>query len=414
MTTSLQSFADLSDGDLLATVHRLAIDERRATASLIASLAELDERRLYLAEGYSSLFTYCTRVLHLSEHAAYGRIEAARVARKYPVFLERLAAGDLTLTTIGLLAPHLTSENHLYLVETARHQSKRDVEHLVASLRPQPAVPSVVRKLPPLASQRPPEAVQTCPANPLLPRLSTPVSSAPAFTEPKAIPALVKPLAAERYKVQFTVSRETFEKLRRVQDLMRHTCPDGDVGIVFERALTMLLQHLEETKLAHVSRPQRPRGTTSGSRRIPSAVRRAVWTRDDGQCAFIGARGRCTERGFLEFHHVIPFADGGLAVVDNIQLRCRAHNQYELDRWFGTQDPPVVRERRDFSGWSNSVRTESPVMSDRRRPMTAVGDKKCQNFSLATVMSRVASAGCLSVTDRLGAHSRSVTACAAH
>jgi len=95
MTTSLQSFADLSDGDLLATVHRLAIDERRATASLIASLAELDERRLYLAEGYSSLFTYCTRVLHLSEHAAYGRIEAARVARKYPVFLERLAAGDL-------------------------------------------------------------------------------------------------------------------------------------------------------------------------------------------------------------------------------------------------------------------------------------------------------------------------------
>ena len=122
----------------------------------------------------------------------------------------------------------------------------------------------------------------------------------------------------------------------------------------------MLLQHLEETKLAHVSRPQRPRGPTSGSRRIPSAVRRAVWTRDDGQCAFIGARGRCTERGFLEFHHVIPFADGGVAVVDNIQLRCRAHNQYELDRWFGTQDPPVVRERRDFSGWSNSVRTESP------------------------------------------------------
>ena len=96
MTTSLQSFADLSDGDLLATVHRLAIDERRATASLIASLAELDERRLYLAEGYSSLFTYCTRVLHLSEHAAYGRIEAALVVRKYPVLLERLETGDLT------------------------------------------------------------------------------------------------------------------------------------------------------------------------------------------------------------------------------------------------------------------------------------------------------------------------------
>ena len=70
---------------------------------------------------------------------------------------------------------------------------------------------------------------------------------------------------------------------------MRHTCPNGDVGIVFERALMLLLQHLEETKL--VSRPQRPRGTMSGSRRIPSAVRRAVWVRDNGQCAFIGTRG---------------------------------------------------------------------------------------------------------------------------
>src|SRR5262245_19898191 len=123
MTPSLQSFPDLSDGDLIAAAHRLATDERRATASLIAALAELDARRLYLAEGHSSLFTYCTQVLHLSEHAAYGRIEAARVARKYPVFLERLAAGDLTLTTIGLLAPHLTPENHVQLMETARHKS---------------------------------------------------------------------------------------------------------------------------------------------------------------------------------------------------------------------------------------------------------------------------------------------------
>ncbi len=195
-------------------------------------------------------------------------------------------------------------------------------------------------------------------ANESLTPPSTVVSAAPAITKPKVAPALVKPLAPERYKVQFTVTNETFEKLRRVQDLMRHTCPDGDVGVVFERALTMLLQHLEKTTLAHVSRPQRSRGTMSGSRRIPSGVRREVWTRDNGQCGFIGTRGRCTERGFLEFHHVVPFADGGQAVVDNIQLRCRAHNQYESYQLFGMQEPPVVRERGDFSSWSNSVRTE--------------------------------------------------------
>jgi len=72
MTTNSLSFSELSDRDLLATVHRLASAERRATTRLIASLAELDARRLYLAEGYSSLFTYCTQALDLSEQFADG------------------------------------------------------------------------------------------------------------------------------------------------------------------------------------------------------------------------------------------------------------------------------------------------------------------------------------------------------
>jgi 5-methylcytosine-specific restriction endonuclease McrA len=121
----------------------------------------------------------------------------------------------------------------------------------------------------------------------------------------------------------------------------RHTYPNGDVGIVFERALTLLLEHLERTKLAQVSRPLRQRGATAGSRHVPAAVRRAVWTRDNGQCAFVGTRGRCTERGLPEFHHVVPFAEGGTATAENIQLRCRAHNQLNQSNGsaLGTQRP---------------------------------------------------------------------------
>ena len=129
----------MSDDELLVEVGRLAVHERQATAHLIASLAELDARRLYLGQGCSSLFTYCTQVLRLSEHAAYGRIEAARAARRFPVVLELLANGSVNLTAIGLLAPHLTPANHRELLDSARHKTKRDVEHLVASLRPQPS-----------------------------------------------------------------------------------------------------------------------------------------------------------------------------------------------------------------------------------------------------------------------------------
>jgi hypothetical protein len=70
---------------------------------LLSLIGELDARRLYLGEGCSSLFVYCTQLLRLSEHAAYHRIEAARAARRFPVILDLVAAGDVTLTTVALL-----------------------------------------------------------------------------------------------------------------------------------------------------------------------------------------------------------------------------------------------------------------------------------------------------------------------
>ena len=86
----ISPLAHLSDDELLVEVAATCEGERQATAQLIASLAELDARRLYLGQGCSSLFTYCTQVLRLSEHAAYGRIEAARAARRFPVVVELL------------------------------------------------------------------------------------------------------------------------------------------------------------------------------------------------------------------------------------------------------------------------------------------------------------------------------------
>ena len=142
------TIAGLSDDELLKEVARLVGEERSATARLIAAIREIDARRLYLGQGCSSLFVYCTRALHLSEHAAYGRIEAARVAHRFPVVLEMLARGDLTLTTVCLLASHLTDSNHLDLLARARHRSKREVEEIVAHVRPRPDVPAAVRKLP--------------------------------------------------------------------------------------------------------------------------------------------------------------------------------------------------------------------------------------------------------------------------
>jgi hypothetical protein len=337
MTSPIQSFARLSNEELLATVKRLATTECRATASLVRSLMELDVRRLYLGEGYSSLFTYCTQALHLAEGAAYNRIEAARAARRCPAILSALEDGSVTLTTVRLLAPHLTAANHEHVLALARHKGKREVEELVASLRPLPPVPSTIRKLPDrqvLFDTNPVAPMRMGGAAPS-PQVATPaITMAPRPTE--------TPLAPERYKLQFTISRETQEKLRRVQALARHAIPSGDPAEIFDRALTLLLHDLERRRCGAVTSPRAARETVGGSRHIPASVKREVWRRDDGHCAYTGRDGRCTERSFLEYHHVQPYAAGGTATAANIELRCRAHNAYEASLFFKPEGEHVA------------------------------------------------------------------------
>ena len=370
--TGALSFIEFSDRDLVSEVKRLAQCERGATAALIGSLAEMDERRLYLGEGCASLFVYCTRVLHLSEHAAYGRIEAARAARRFPIVLERLERGELTLTSLCLVRPHLTEANCNELLDAARHATKRDVERLIATIAPRPDAPTVIRRLP---AHRPmnhsaatPELLERAvhaAAPPATDHAANHAGGAnavavsapsPVAARPARLAAVTKPLSAERYKVQFTVSRDTHHKLRRAQDLLRHSIPDGDPAAVFDRALTLLLEHLERTKLARAKAPRQTRPVASGGRHIPASVRRAVWARDAGRCAYEGTEGRCRESGFLEFHHVVPFARGGTATVENIELRCRAHNRHEAVEEFG--DRALFVREIPPAYLVNSVRTE--------------------------------------------------------
>ena len=358
MTRRIAAVTHLSDQALIEEVQVAAGREREATVRLIALLAELDARRLYLGQGCSSLFTYCTQMLRLSEHAAYGRIEAARAARKFPIVLDLLADGEVTLTTVTLLASHLTTANHVEVLNAARHRSKRDVEVMVAGLRPLPDVPATVKKLP----ARPAVAgtVSALPASsddpadqPELSAVGNEQSLLQHAPRSQSVaaprPASVTPLAPERYKVQLTVSRETNDKLRRAQDLLRHSIPNGDLAVIIDRALTLLLEDLERTRLAATDRPRSSGRPTSSSRHIPAAVRRAVWKRDGGQCAFVGTEGRCHERGFLEFHHVKPHAVGGPPIVDNIALRCRAHNVHEAEQFFRSRWPLLARET---GGWA--------------------------------------------------------------
>jgi 5-methylcytosine-specific restriction endonuclease McrA len=429
-TNILATAVALSDRDLLARIDTLASTEREAMAELVAHLTALELRpSLYLAEGYGSLFDYCTRALRLSEDAACTRIAAVRACGRFPVILDYLASGAMNLTSVRLLGPHLTAENHEAVLARASGTGRGQIEALVAELAPRPDVRSSVRKLPT------PKGAGACPvpttkasssgaatlidmspdtssqAAAILIDGSPNVSSSEADIdqdpgreerpESQASPAVLPPqhrpivraLAPERFRVQFTIGQQAHDKLRRVQALLRREIPNGDPGVIFERGLDLVLAKVEKAKLGVVANPRRrasdarlpggayekrirfrtdkaetrhsappgdvPREVKSAltrherppSRHIPNAVKRAVWRRDGGQCAFVSDGGRrCAERHFLELHHIQPYALDGPATIGNVSLRCRRHNAYEGELVFGPRDPSMISEGRELYG----------------------------------------------------------------
>ncbi len=383
----------LSNQELIAALPLLVRRESQAIAELVAHLAEVDARRLYRDEAFPSMHQYCVEALHLCEGAAYKRITAARTARRFPVVLEMLAGGRLHLSAVCLLAPHLTEENHRSLLEAAVHRSKRGVETLLAERFPRPDVPQSIRKLPapqprpqpqsemavpspaPVPSATPP-APPMPPAEPSTAPPPSPTPSAKPSTAPAAAPvhmaaatptpprpAVVVPLAPERFKLQLTISRRTRERLEEARDLLGHQVPDGDLAEVVDRALDLLVHELRRKKYAEtgVQRQPGPAKDSGRSKYVPNHVKRAVASRDGHRCTFVAQNGqRCPARRKLEFHHIEPQAKGGASTSSNITLRCVAHNGYAAEMDFGAEHVAQrIAERRE-SGRGRAARELSP------------------------------------------------------
>src|SRR5687767_6165665 len=133
----------LPASELIRGADVLAASDRGTTAELVAHIAEIDAQRLYEALGFESTYAYCLGRLHLSEDAAYKRIQVARVARKYRRLFTDLEEGRLNLSAVCLLAAHLKPENADELVAAATHRTNVDIrEWLEKRFRPAISVPS--------------------------------------------------------------------------------------------------------------------------------------------------------------------------------------------------------------------------------------------------------------------------------
>jgi len=470
------SLQGVSKGRLLREFSILLGRDRGSSADMLAYVAEIDRRQLYLEQAYPSMFAFCTRKFGMSEAVAAKRIRAGRAACRFPCVLGMVRRGELHLSGVHQLAVHLTEENHEKVLRRAKYRTMREIAELIAEIAPKPDAVCLIRALPrqsaELAGQTTQrqsallrggteqnadvaggKEVQRARGQPLnggevsgatspamsgstsgpssgatsratsdatdwamnraadgvgggsvsgvagsaldgagsavaVSAVDGAVSSAisgathdatdlamngavdgsvdgalgratdgatnsagsgasraqgtAAWGAQAAVPArrarnLTTPLSPGRYRLQVTIGQEARDRLAELRNLLSHQIPDGDLAAVIERALELLLAETKKKRgaLAGKSRAGRKKGG-GRTRTIPARVRREVFRRDEGRCAFVDGEGRrCESTWQIEFHHCVPYGRDGAHSTDNIELRCRAHNQYEAELEYG-------------------------------------------------------------------------------
>jgi hypothetical protein len=366
----------LTDAELERRLGATLSSERAAMLEFLLHLGEFDRRRAYLDRGYPSLFDYCTRNLRLSKAAAFRRIAASRLLRRFPAAGDMLRDGRLCLTTLAELRDILTEENSENVLQRASGLTREQVEALVAASRPAPeAPPDSVRSLPlPRLVSLPLAALSGMPhaTGP-----SSQVTEAPpgmvVVAVPQVPPDRVKPISAELRVLRVTVTQEFLDELAEVKLSLSHTVPDGRFEDVVRQCFRLVLERDRARRgpAPRATKPAKPNRSASEpvkageaarrSRHIPRAVKGTVWARDRGQCAYRAPDGRvCGSRYRLQYHHCEPFGVGGEATAENISLRCAAHNGMHARRDYGrtaTRRAGTATPRR--AGTSGAARPRS-------------------------------------------------------
>jgi hypothetical protein len=318
-------------------------------SEILQHLAEIESRRIHLRRGFGSLFVYCVERLGFSEDEACRRIDAARMARKFPVVLSMVAEGTVTLSVLGLLHPKMNEPGFGELLDGVKRLTVRRAKEWLAARFPVADVPDNVRKLPDVEIH----------------------GGAGASAVPPGRKTVIDPLSADRFLIKTTVSRRVRDKLELARDLVRHKYPSGALEAVLEMALDALIENVSRKKLGKADRPRRavqadaevdgsailpesrkdadldgaqPRSSSPGY--VNREARRDTVARDGLRCAHVAPDGtRCTSRAFLEFDHVEPVGLGGGPESKNIRILCRAHNRLAAEDVFGREYVTAAIER---------------------------------------------------------------------
>ena len=265
-------------------------DERQLTARVIERLVEVIRRDWHLERGFGTVADYCVGVLGYTHDQGLRRAAAARLSLRYPIIPELIRNAEISFTILQILSPVLKTPEDLELLLAARGKTRKEVERMVVARDPKALVRSSVR-----------------------------------------------PLDGEHFELRATISAEAEAALARLRDIDRHAVPDGDIGELVSKAIIERCEKVEARKFGKLKQTQNAPvhfEDKAVATRTPSReIVRIISNRDGFQCRYVAPDGtRCQSHAWLEKDHRKGWAYGGRTSVANMQLMCRAHNQFKARR----------------------------------------------------------------------------------
>ncbi|MBN8542446.1 MAG: HNH endonuclease [Deltaproteobacteria bacterium] len=316
----------LSNDNLITAVRSLVKEERRITREILDHINEVARRRLYADLGFSSIFDWLVKDLGYSESAAYRRMQAARVLQAVPEAAEKLESGALGLTVLSKVQTLIRADEKR-TGERMSIQEKSEILTKVESCSGREAEHRLAHHFPEVAAQ---------------------------FTDGLISKEKVRVINEDQVSVQVTFTREQFEKLKRIQELLSHTHLGASNAELLNVAMDVFLE--KKDPLRKIVKPRVAPCDTAAEAEMPYAktanslkpsTRNAVLKKSGGQCEYRETKTghRCASRHFLEIDHIQPRALGGTNVPDNLRVLCRTHNLLVAERVFGREKIEAFRRR---------------------------------------------------------------------
>jgi hypothetical protein len=281
--------------EFIEVIHKRALQAvfsfKVAEADLVSVFQALDESRAYLRMDHTSLFSYALS-LGLSEDTINNLTAVSRKAAKLPVLQTAIQSGALTVSKARKITSVIVLENQEEWVSKALTLSTRKLEQEVARVNPR-----------------------------------------------EAVKESLKFVSEERLELKLGVSLELEGKIKRVQDLeSQRTSRPVSLEEALQAAVDTYLERKDPLIKAErilnksVNSPVTCQ-VDSGvdlKKNIPSYIKNNVMRRDGGRCAHRDHQGRrCSNRRWLDVHHVKPRVNGGDHSLENLMTLCSAHHGME-------------------------------------------------------------------------------------